>query len=620
MNKATKQLSRLLAIIVIITFVVTSAIPAEAISVSPDSVSARVGSSVSEKTKSTPTKFFDKVKETTKKVFNTSKKTQSSEIKTNSIGESAESIANRLLENSRLDLKMEAKIRMALEQGNLNIEMLKQAEKSLNDNVGAPNFANVQRELASKTKIGDQSFSGASGYDAMFGGKRSYYEGFEDWRISDIEVYDSNFIVVTGSYKHGEESRVAIFDGEKWDHYTLPLPYVGANMTITSKTFSRDDIYVGGYAGLIYHYDGTNWEIQNYFEDRGYNVRRFMEASDGNLYAIADTAGLWKQNADKETWSLVDFSASLPVSSFAWDAQEYNGKIYFINDNNVGTIALASYDLVSHEVLVLVGSIDPQQDRGIHGIFVDSPSSIYLTSSVFNNGQENGTAMVFKYNGVGISRIVGQHPESDSLPILQDIKKDPISGDIWVAGEYGTLGTLDPDTDTLTIEPIDFNADGTRDRDDWYLIPAFSTRISEIYITAMFLFEEYSSVIKFGTADVPQISFENLKSVYHSGDQVNISLKIDNSEGNYEELDVYIALEIPGDPNLYYFWPSWSDSIGKKNTSLDSGVIASESVLNLTLPDNLPSAGPFNLYAVLTAPGNFSLFSNVATGQLRLEP
>ncbi len=521
--------------------------------------------------------------------------------------ETPESVAQRIIDNPKtseqLAYMLESRMDKGADLGGL--ENMLAFERGVNDQVGELEPREQSMIPRQNLEFGGQSFS----EDESWMGYS--FPGFgSDYRINNVEVYEnsSNFVLATGGNGDASRAVVSIYNGNEWNATELPIvPELALNNSVrASLIIDRDDIYVGGRQSQIYHYDGQSWNVENYYvegEETMTNIYKFIK--DGNdLYAMAQGDYVWKQNGS--SWEMLDVQGRRDDYCTYWDAQILGNDMYVLCDD-IDHAKAKKIDLETLELTTVVEQLD-ETTRFVNGMYVESPEVIYFASSgcaaAHCEDDEFDKLVMFKYDHGDIIRIEGLLPEQDmgKLVTLVDMELDS-AGNIWVVGEYGAVGTMN-DSDVLEVAQADLNADGTRDRDDWFNIHTVSPKQNFAYMSSVMA--DDPPVFRLGEPVQPQISFQGLETQYSGGDQMNISLKVDNQAGENEELDVYVVLEAYGS---YYFWPTWTEVDSKKIT-VSKGEVKNESVISLTLPEDLGTSGPYKFHALVTAPDTFVPFSN----------
>ncbi|MFC1618072.1 hypothetical protein ACFL2B_02225 [Patescibacteria group bacterium] len=531
-------------------------------------------------------------------------------------------LANQIMDDPVADYELIESIRFRMEHNNLNLEQLQQIKNSLDDQVEVFNPTAETQGLGNIVDLGDQRFN--QSFHA--GWQSSYYENFGDgYAIENIEVYDSNFVVAVGRNEDASNAFVAINNGEEWSLTDLePYEgYQGPNDMLTSMVVSRDDIYVGGKGELIYHYDGNEWTLQHHYmgtQELAPMVYKFMNYGD-EIYALGkdnNENDILKKTASG-AWETLQINGGRDgYLCMYWDAQivdsDSGHEMYLLCEASNGQTKVEKINLDSLELTTVVDKLD-DTSRFVYRFNVESSDEMYFAVGAYQD--EYDKVIVLKYDHGNVTQIEANTAEQDTrLITLRDMEKDA-NGVYWLAGTYGVVATME--NDQISVNAADLNGDGYRNEDDWYSLMSVSPHLNVAYLSTRT--DEETPIFKLGDPVKPTVNFSGLQSVYNGGDEMDIELTINNVNGGDEEIEVYIVLEIPGttDP-LYYFWPNWSQELGKKAIKVNAGETVHEEVINFTLPDELGAFGPINMYGLAAAPGTFSVFSgNVASGSFSFQ-
>ncbi|MFC1618071.1 hypothetical protein ACFL2B_02220 [Patescibacteria group bacterium] len=514
-------------------------------------------------------------------------------------------LANQILADPIADSDIKESIKFHIETNSLDLERLEIIKTRLDDQVREFDKTDIEMPYMDYLDLDKNGFF-RNNHNAE-DWQCSFFHGFgPKFRVEEVNAYDSNFVLVAGNDGETGQGFLAIFDGVNWNMTKLDRPSgqtVGSVLR-SSLIRARDDIYVGGNYGQIYHFDGQNWELQNHTA-YPYQVYEFIENGD-DIYVMIAQEEIWKQEGNE--W--VTLTTEGPNYCRYYNAKILNSELgdnmYILCENDQWDSIIQKINLETLNKEIFIEDVD-DTSRFIYRFDIVSEDLLYFaTGTVFG---EQGTVLVLKWDKGEVSKIEGRAENAKgSLIPLKDMEKGA-NGEYWLSGEYGVIATME--NEVIDVKPVDLNMDGQLNMEDWFNLQDIVPRSNELYLGNSLDYEY--ALFKVGEAVVPDILFVGLEESYSGGDVMNLQVRVDNTKGDDEELDLYVALEIPGNPALYYFWPSWGE-FDSKRIQIERGETLTEDILRLTLPEDLGASGPYNFYALATAPDNFKIFSTIATG------
>ncbi len=78
--------------------------------------------------------------------------------------------------------------------------------------------------------------------------------------------------------------------------------------------------------------------------------------------------------------------------------------------------------------------------------------------------------------------------------------------------------------------------------------------------------------------------------------------------GSMRTVDHYVILDVY---SMYWFWPSWSETVDKQRRTISPGDVASELILEFTWPGNAGTGGGLRFWTAFLDPGNNTLIGEV---------
>jgi len=147
-------------------------------------------------------------------------------------------------------------------------------------------------------------------------GRRDY-----TWEVDTLDIPFTYFWRIWGSDPKnvwivgpggGLDRTIYYYDGEKWNNDGISR----AISPLSIWGFSKNDVWIAGYEGQIWHYNGNDWSESERFETTIEKEIAFIDLwgeSPDNLYAIGSSGYGEKRTAviakyDGINWTMKDFT------------------------------------------------------------------------------------------------------------------------------------------------------------------------------------------------------------------------------------------------------------------------------------------------------------------------